>query len=292
MGGRAPGQRRGLRIGCLASLVASAVACDGGGAATTTAPIDVPETVALGELPEPLTDRPTPTVTSIAPSPVATTALPRLDAPIGAEVAGTRLLLVGDTVLASTAPRNDGPACEVLTALGWDVEVDAEPGRSVAFVHDVLDRRLAPEFGLEWDAVVLVVGNLLDGSVAEFESQLDAAIDRVAPRPVVLVTVTGDAAAPVNDVIRSRPDQHANVVVVDWASHVIADQGTELVEGSGPVPTPAGRERLVVLIGTALTRAPVVAETTDDGDEDGEDGEPPVGECLPTAFVDDSAIVL
>jgi hypothetical protein len=170
--------------------------------------------------------------------------------------------------------------CEALVGFGWDVEVDAEPGRFVEFGHDVIDARLRPDAGLDWDVAAVMLGNHLDGDVDAFARELDELLDRLAPRPTILYTVTEVDAdrAEINRVIRDRPRFHPNVVVVDWAEISAADPDLLLVDG-GPEVTEEGSGRLVLVTAGALGPAP------------GGGGADP-GECLPSEFTDDSAIVL
>ncbi|NNE13232.1 MAG: hypothetical protein HKN41_13410, partial [Ilumatobacter sp.] len=122
-----------------------------GGAAEPRAVVvgDVPETVAIGGVPEPLGDTvPLPSVVAptTAPESTTTTAAPRapITGPVGDEVFGNRVLLIGDTVLASTAPRFDGVMCDALEAFGWQAEIAAEVGRFVDFGLVVTEELLDP----------------------------------------------------------------------------------------------------------------------------------------------------
>ncbi|MGA0388875.1 MAG: hypothetical protein ACO3O3_06175, partial [Ilumatobacteraceae bacterium] len=56
---------------------------------------------------------------------------------LGELVTGNRALIVGDSIFASTAPRFGGSMCERLNEAGWDVEINAEPGRFIAFAREV-----------------------------------------------------------------------------------------------------------------------------------------------------------
>ena len=49
---------------------------------------------------------------------------------LGELVTGNRVIMVGDSIFASTAPRFGGSMCERLNEAGWDVEINAEPGAS------------------------------------------------------------------------------------------------------------------------------------------------------------------
>ncbi len=237
--------------------------------------------MALGEFPEELSDRPPPpappttppdsTVTTVAPSrgPIV--------GPIADAVFGNRVLLIGDTVLASTAPRNDGLMCDVLVDFGWAAEIDAEPGRFIEFAQQVLDERLDPGDGEQWDAAALMFGNHFDGDLEAYARQLEAVLDRLSPRPTIVYTlseVTADAVA-INEIIRELPRAHPNVVVVDWAAATEVDLDLLLKDG-GPALTDEGSRRLVLFTAAALGK-PLSGEA---------------GECLPSPFTDDSAIVL
>ncbi|MEY3132305.1 MAG: hypothetical protein RLZ29_642, partial [Actinomycetota bacterium] len=45
--------------------------------------------------------------------------------PVGGRVEGNRVLLVGDSIFASTAKRYGGEMCNALKPLGWQVAVEA-----------------------------------------------------------------------------------------------------------------------------------------------------------------------
>ena len=137
-------------------------------------PISEPASVTIagvGELPGPVQR-----VDAVAPSESGTNSdeppavrpsdlgLPTL----GELVAGNRAIMIGDSIFASTAPRFSGSMCERLNEAGWDVEIDAEPGRFIAFAVDVLDARLAPENGLDWDLAVMFFGSNFNGSPTNF----------------------------------------------------------------------------------------------------------------------------
>jgi hypothetical protein len=214
-------------LGRLVALVTSTVIAVGcGSSAATDRPltIDVPDTVAIGGLPGPLSDDgppPEPPLLVTLPGSTTTTE-PRpdpIEGPIGDEVLGSRLLIIGDEVMASTAPRNGGIACDVLTSFGWDVELATEPGRFVDFGDVVLDDRLRPESDEDWDVVALMFGNEFDGDLDGFAKRLEELLDRIAPRPTILYTLTevGEDQVALNEIIRDRVRFHPNVVVIDWA---------------------------------------------------------------------------
>jgi hypothetical protein len=227
-----------------------------------------------GTIPTP----PTTPRTSVVPT---TEALPEpVEGAVADAVVGYRVLVIGDTVLASTAPRNDGIMCDVLTGFGWTVEIAAERGRFVEFGHGVLDERLDGGDGEPWDVAAVMFGNQFDGDLPAFVGQLERLLDRLAPRPTLVYTVSelDDDAAAINEVIRELARAYPSVVVIDWAAATADDVG-EMFEDEGPELTEEGSGVLVLYTAAALGKTP-----------GGERGEP--GECLPSVFVDDSAIVL
>lgn len=248
----------------------------------TLPPVDgVPETVALGEFPEPLTSTitiPPPPTLLAAETTTPSTEPPRdpITGPIGDEVLGNRLLMIGDTVLASTAPRFDGEMCEALEAFGWQAEIAAEPGRFVEFGREVVDARIVPEEP-EWDALAIMLGNHFEGDVDAFRAEFEALLVELEPRPVLIYTLVEDDTfqADLNDVIRDLARFHPQVVLLDWA-RIAADEAEVILADTPSGLSDEGRRRLALFTAATL-------------------GEPPETEaagCVPAVFVDDSAIVL
>lgn len=251
-------------------------ACSGGESAAPVF-VGVPETVAIGGLPGPLSDTTVPTLPVVSldttTSTVAGVDEEPITGPLVDEVLGQRVLLIGDTALAATTPRVGGIMCDVVTGFGWDVDVEAEPGRTIAFADEVLDELLDDE----WDVVGLVFGHHLDDTVDDFETRLDEVLDRIAPRPVILATVAelGGEQVAVNRVIRAQQRSRPNVVVLDWAD-ATSREPDRLLDDGGPGLTEEGSGRLALFTAALLSSTP--------------DGEP--GTCLEPTFTDDSAIVL
>ncbi|MEO6652338.1 MAG: hypothetical protein ABIP17_06750 [Ilumatobacteraceae bacterium] len=261
--------------------------CGDSGAVTLSTLEPVPETVELGEFPEPLTGVDVPEVatptsdtdTTSAPSTVATTA-PRRDpisGPLGDEVFGNRIILIGDTVIASTSPRFDGSMCDALEAFGWQTEIEAEFGRFVDFGMKVYDARIAPDSGEEWDAVGIMFGNHFDGDVEAFRTDLTALVTAVSPRPTIVYTVDEDDTyqESLNEIIRELPRFFSNVVVIDWAQ-IVRDEPDVFVADTPSDLSDEGRARLALFTAAALGEAPSGAEPG----------------CVESIFTDDSAIVL
>lgn len=244
----------------------------------------------VGEVPRPLSsvaDMAGASTTSTSTSTTEardTVARPDDLGPIGDRVAGNRLMIIGDSIVASTARRYGGEMCFTLLPLGWAVEVNAEVARFVDFGHRVLDRRLRPDEGVDWDAAVVFLGSNYGGDVSRFRSELHGILDRLAPRPTVLVTVTEFRSnrSEVNEVIRGMLDFYTGVDVLDWAELTRTEPG--LLSGDGLHLSPDGRARLAGEI--ALTLGPAPAPADVDGDVSGDVA---AGECLSTSFTDDSA---
>jgi hypothetical protein len=241
----------------------------------------VPETVELGEFPEPPTDEsppvtPSTTAATVEVTPTTEPVSEPISSPIGDLVDGNRILLIGDTVIASTAPRFDGAMCDALEAFGWQAEIAAEPGRFVEFGSVVVGARVVPDEP-DWDAVAIMLGNHFDGDVAEYAIELDALVSSLSPRPMLVYTLVEDDTfqADLNTVIRDLPSRHPHVLIVDWAE-IVAAEPDVLTDDTPSGLSEEGRARLALF---------TVAEL----------GEPPTIEavgCVPPVFVDDSAIVL
>ena len=50
---------------------------------------------------------------------------------IGPQVSGSRVLIIGDSIIASTSSRYGNEMCTTLTKLGWQVAVDAQAGEFI-----------------------------------------------------------------------------------------------------------------------------------------------------------------
>lgn len=188
--------------------------------------------------------------------------------PIGSLVTGNKLLMIGDSITASAAKRYGGELCDALVPLGWQVEVDAEPSRFVDFGNTVLDQRLLAK----WDAAYVFLGTNYLGDQFAYRKQLEKIVERLAPTPVVLLTVTlFDASRrEVNDAITLVAAQFPQVRVLDWGTLADADAAT-ILRGDGHHLTNAGRLALASTVAGVMGAAP---------------SEP--GKCLSTSFTNDS----
>jgi hypothetical protein len=248
--------RRATLLLCVA---VSATAC---GAAAGQADGTTPA-LEIGALPPVVTTVPATASSSVRGS---TTTL-ALEDRVGAKAQGNRIILIGDSVMASTSRRYSNDMCEALVPLGWQVEVDAETGRFTDFGLKVLDKRL----DAGWDVGVILLGNNYSDNKDRYRQDMEEMVQQLSPKPVVLITVTEfkPSRADVNDVIRELADAHDNVMVVDWAA-ITRDNG-DFTGADGLHLTTVGREALAANVALALGEAP----------------EQP-GDCLRTSFADDS----
>lgn len=234
--------------------------------------IDPQVTAPVGNLPplvDPTSTEPVMTSSTVSRSTVPTeSAVP--DAQVGALVAGNRVILIGDSVMASASQRYGGELCRALVPLGWQAEVDAESGRFIDFGDVVLDKRL----GAGWDASVILLGNNYGDNQQVFREYFDAMVSRLSPQPVVLLTVSEfkPSRLQVNDVILEMAQKYPNVIIVDWAAVTAADPS--LTGQDGLHLTDPGRAALAARVAMALGAAPIQP-----------------GKCLSTNFRDDSSAI-
>ncbi|MEQ1874259.1 MAG: hypothetical protein ABL953_11080 [Ilumatobacteraceae bacterium] len=176
------------------------------------------------------------------------------DRPIGEQVAGNRVIMIGDSVLASSAERHHGEMCDAVVPLGWQVEVDAEQTRYIEFATLVLDQRL--EAG--WDVALIILGNNYKGDIAFYTSELTTILQRLSPRPIVLLTVSEPGFTgrvdEVNAALRAAARSFENVVLIDWSA-ATAENPSFLNDEVHP--SIRGRAAFVALVAAALGPAPL-----------------------------------
>ena len=192
---------------------------------------------------------------------------------IGEQIIGNRILVIGDSIMASTATRYTGYMCDELVPLGWSVAVEAEPSRFIDFGNRVLDRRLDPDRGedFDWDAAVVHLGSNYGDDQERFEAELRLILTRLAPRPTLLFTVTEyePSYAQANESIRKLAAEFDNVTLLDWEQ---VSKYPGVLSSDRLHPTDDGRHVLVDMVAEALGPATL--------------GE---GECLKSQLTDDSA---
>lgn len=188
--------------------------------------------------------------------------------PLGANAAGNRLLIIGDSILSGTASRYGGAMCSALVPLGWRVAVEAEAGQMVGFGRTVLKDRIYEG----WDAGVVFLGTNYGGNQEKYERDLTAIVEALAPRPTLLLTATLNRPTmqEVNETIRMVASKFSNVSVLDWGTTSIQPG---LLNRDRVHPSDAGRKVLVASIASALGTAPVSP-----------------GECLSSKYTDDSLV--
>jgi hypothetical protein len=187
---------------------------------------------------------------------------------------GSRLLVIGDSILASTSSRYGNQMCETLMPLGWQVAVEAEPSRFVEFGNEVLDQVLRDDVAPldDWNAAVVFLGSNYRGDPLAFERELRRIVTRLAPRPILLFSVTEYRPAwdQANDVILRVAADNDHVTLLDWKT--IA-QAPGVLSGDRLHPSESGRQTLADAVAAVL--GPI---------------SPVVGACLPSVFRDDSAV--
>lgn len=188
---------------------------------------------------------------------------------IGQKVSGNRLLMIGDSIMASTSSRYGNEMCNALVPLGWQVAIEAEASRFAEFGVRVLDQRLKAEAG--WDAAVVFLGTNYEGNKDSYAKQMRKIVSKLSPRPVLLVTTSlfRNSQREVNAAIKVIAGESENVSVLDWETiskekSVLNDDGVHL--------SPKGRSVFAVAVARALDIAPFRD-----------------GACLESKFRDDSA---
>lgn len=193
---------------------------------------------------------------------------------VGEIVAGNRILIIGDSIMASTSSRYGGQMCDALVPLGWEVAVEAEPSRFIDFGNRVLDKLLVrnPPPGDDWNAAVVFLGSNYGGDQAKYEAELRMILDRLAPRPTLLFTVTEYRSnyTEVNDVVRRLGSEYDNVTVIDWQA-IAKTPG--VLSSDRLHPTETGREVIAQAVAGALGPVSI-------GD----------GACLKSVFRNDSSV--
>lgn len=187
---------------------------------------------------------------------------------VGTVAKGNRVLMIGDSIFASTASRYGGEMCKALVPAGWRVAVEAEAGRFVSFGRKVVTQRL----GEGWDAVVVFLGTNYTGGVDNYKRDLGWILDEVDPRPTVLVTTSlfREKQKEVNAAILEFAAARTNITVLDWTA-IAAQPG--VLAGDRIHPSSDGVKILARSVGKALGTAPKGP-----------------GSCLKSLFTDDSSI--
>jgi hypothetical protein len=171
---------------------------------------------------------------------------------IGPQIGGNRVLMIGDSIMASTSSRYGNEMCNTLTPLGWQVAVEAQSGSFVDFGLKVLGRRL--EDG--WDTAVVFLGTNFDGNLANYESVLRQIFNALAPTPMVVLTTAEfrPRQIDVNNVILNLAKEYENITVLDWAK-IAANPG--VIGRDGIHLSDNGRDVFSVAVARSLELPPV-----------------------------------
>ena len=189
---------------------------------------------------------------------------------IGPQIQGNRVLMIGDSIFASTSSRYGNEMCDTLTKLGWQVAVEAQAGEFVDFGSRVLGRRW--EEG--WDTAVVFLGTNFDGNIVRYEEKLREMFDVLSQTPFVVLTTAEfrPKQLEVNEVIKRLAGEYGNVTVLDWAA-VANSNG--LIGRDGVHLTADGR----AVLATAVARSLEFSRDRTNG------------QCLRPVFRDDSKVL-
>ena len=263
--------RRSLAAVAALAVVAAACGSAGGDSDETIPPVTpVPTIGGVGVVPA---------MPSAVREPVVVVPLPvEVDGTtaesIGEIAENNRVLMIGDSILASTSSRYGDQMCEAVVPLGWQVAVEAEPSQFVDFGNTVLQRLLPDDVEPDddWGAAVVFLGSNYRGDAFRYEAELIEILDRLAPRPVLLLTVSEYRPnyVEVNVVVNRLGAERDNVTVLDWKT---ISETPGVLSSDRLHPTDAGRRVLADAVAAALGPFP--------------DG---VGDCLRSTFRNDSRI--
>ena len=161
-----------------------------------------------------------------------------------------------------------GQATNTLEPLGWQIAVEAEPGRFAEFGVRVLQSRI----DAIWDVVVIYLGTNYEGNESSLRAQFEQMFETTRGVETVVLTtgVFRDAQKTVNKVIKEVAGEFDHVNVLDWAS-VAKVKGINSADNIHL--SDLGRAALAQTIGRALDYAPYREAS-----------------CLDPRFRDDSAI--
>ena len=165
---------------------------------------------------------------------------------IGVVAEGNRVLLIGDSILASTSSRSRRQMCDTLVPLGWQVAVEAEPSRFVDFGTGCSTRCSSttpslPTTGTPWSSSS---GSNYGGDEVRYEAELRRILDRLARAAATLpltVTEYRSSYVEVNEVVRRLGAEYDNT-----HGRRLEDTGGDAgrLEQRPTHPTESGREVL------------------------------------------------
>jgi lysophospholipase L1-like esterase len=205
------------------------------------------------------------TVTTAIPTTVETFPLPALaDLGFGKDlanlvpvtidpaIADKRLFLLGDSVMASLAPRYTDEGREVLEPLGWQLTLDAEVSRSPlgAFLELKKRQRDIPE------VVVILIGHNYGGNLPVVTQQFHDIMGQLTQAKKIVFLLNEEfkrSITDVNNVIRSLAAADPRIQLVDWNA---LSEGPGFRGPDNVHLTPNGAKLLAVIIAQAVGAAP------------------------------------
>lgn len=263
--------RRALRDALAVGAAALAITACGSVAADRSTVDTVP---GVGQLPNYVAPSPMETIPSSAPTPAtvapSTASVPLVpaDDTMGAVAKGNRVLMIGDSILASVSSRYTNEMCRALVPLGWQVQIEAESGRFIEFAARVM----SSQWSAGWDAVMVMLGSNFNGNVTDFMTRLDTLLATVGDRPVLISTVkpTDTARAALDEAIVALVEARSNLWLLPWGEEYSDDAA--LFAGDGLHLSNLGRDAFTAAAAAQFGDAPTQP-----------------GACLKPVFTDDSA---
>ena len=161
---------------------------------------------------------------------------------IGEVAEGNRVLMIGDSILASTSSRYGGQMCEESCRSAG--RSPSRPSRAASSTSAtgcstcVLDDATPEE---DWNAAVVFLGQQLRRRPrCGTRPNWSAILDRLAPRPTLLLTVTEYRPdyVEVNEVVSRQGAERDNVTVLDWKT---ISETPGVLSSDRLHPTDAGR---------------------------------------------------
>jgi lysophospholipase L1-like esterase len=205
------------------------------------------------------------TATTALPTTVQTFPLPALaDLGFGKDLANLvpvtidpaisdkRLFLLGDSVMASLAPRYTDEGRAVLEPLGWQLTLDAEVSRSPLGAYLELKKRQRdiPE------VVVILIGHNYGGNLPVVTQQFNDIMGQLTKAKKIVFLLNEEfkrSIVDVNNVIRGLAAADPRIHLVDWNT---LSEGPGFRGPDNVHLTPLGAKLLAVIIAQAVGAAP------------------------------------
>jgi lysophospholipase L1-like esterase len=167
-------------------------------------------------------------------------------------VSDKRLFLLGDSVMASLAPRYTDEARQVIEPLGWQLTLDAEVSRSPLGAYQELKKRQRdiPQ------VVVILIGHNYGGNLPVVTQQFHDIMGQLTMATKIVFLLNEEfkkSIADVNDVIRDLAATDSRIHLVDWDT---ISTGPGFRGPDNVHLTPLGAKLLAVIIAQSVGAAP------------------------------------